>query len=173
MHGAAGTHSGCQYSLAGGSCLVTITVTVTEHGSESGSWGAGMSSVRQIAQRMRVSVATVSRALNNQPEISPTTRDKILKAANELGYYGAVGKRVTTNVGLVFTSDIPFTEFDGLLVGGMVRGLGEQRFDLAIISLERDKSDGESYTQFFMRKGLRGAVLRTDTHSRHICEEIA
>jgi DNA-binding LacI/PurR family transcriptional regulator len=133
-----------------------------------------MSSVREIARRMRVSVATVSRALNNHPEINATTRDRVLKAANELGYFGSVGKRVTTNIALVFTGgDMPFSEFDGLLVSGIMRGVGEQKFDLAIINLERDKVDGETYTQLLMRKGVRGAILRTDTHSRHVCEAIA
>jgi DNA-binding LacI/PurR family transcriptional regulator len=132
-----------------------------------------MSSVRQIAQRMRVSVATVSRALNNHPEISPDTRDRVLKAANVLGYSGAVGKRVTTNIGLAFACDMAFSEFDGLLLAGMLRGVGEQRFDLQIVNIERDKAEGETYTQFFMRKGIRGAILRTDTHSRRICELIA
>jgi DNA-binding LacI/PurR family transcriptional regulator len=122
---------------------------------------------------MRVSVATVSRALNNHPEISADTRDRVLKTANVLGYSGAVGKRVTTNIGLVFVCDMPFSEFDGLLIGGMLRGVGEQRFDLTIVNLERDKTEGETYTQFFMRKGLRGAILRTDAHSRSICEMIS
>jgi DNA-binding LacI/PurR family transcriptional regulator len=132
-----------------------------------------MSSVREIARKMRVSVATVSRALNNHPEISADTRDRVLKAANELGYYNAVGKRVTTNIALAFTSDTPFTEFDGLLIAGMVRGVGEQRFDVTVVNLERDKAEGETYTQFLLRKGVRGAVLRTDSHSRHICQAIA
>lgn len=132
-----------------------------------------MSSVRQIARRMRVSVATVSRALNNHPEISAETRDRVLKTANEVGYYGSVGKRVSTNIGLVFTSDAPFTEFDGLLLTGMMRGIAEQRFDITIVNLERDKDSAETFTQFFLRKGIRGAVLRTFTHSRRICEAIA
>ncbi len=132
-----------------------------------------MSSVRQIAQQMRISVATVSRALNNHPEISAQTRDRVLKVANGLGYSSAVGKRVTTNVGLVYACEMPFGEFDGLLIAGMLRGLGERRFDLTVINLERDKTDGENFTQFFMRKGIRGAILRTDTHSRRICELIA
>jgi DNA-binding LacI/PurR family transcriptional regulator len=132
-----------------------------------------MSSVRQIAQRMRVSVATVSRALNNHPEISADTRDRVLKTANVLGYTSSVGKRVTTHIGLVFACEMPFSEFDGLLIGGMLRGVGEQRFDLTIVNLERDKAEGETYTQFFMRKGIRGAILRTDAHSRRICEMIA
>ena len=132
-----------------------------------------MPSVRKIAKEMRVSVATVSRALNNHPEVSPDTREKILKAANDVGYFGAVGKRVMTNVGLVYTSDIGFCEYDATLMGGIVRGVGEQRFDVTVLNLERDKADDETYTQFFMRKGVRGAILRTLARSRHICEKIA
>ena len=43
-----------------------------------------MSSVRDIARRMRVSVATVSRALNNHPEISAGTRDRVLKVIEQI-----------------------------------------------------------------------------------------
>jgi DNA-binding LacI/PurR family transcriptional regulator len=130
-------------------------------------------SVRKIAKQMRVSVATVSRALNNHPEISTETRERVLKAANEVGYFGSVGKRVTTNVGLVYTSDMRFSEYDAQLLAGILRGVGEQRFDVAIVNLERDKSEGETFTQFFMRKGLRGVILRTLARSRHICQAIA
>ena len=132
-----------------------------------------MVSVRRIARDMRVSVATVSRALNNHPEVGAETRERILKAANELGYFGAVGKRVTTNIGLVYTSDARFYEYDAQLMSGIVGGIAEQRFDVAIVNLERDKVEGETYTQFFMRKGLRGVLLRTLARSRHICEAIA
>jgi DNA-binding LacI/PurR family transcriptional regulator len=130
-------------------------------------------SVRKIAKQTRVSVATVSRALNNHPEIATETRERILKAANDVGYFGSVGKRVTTNIGLVYTSDMRFSEYDAVLLSGILRGVGEQRFDVTIVNLERDKSDGETFTQFFMRKGLRGVILRTLARSRHICQAIA
>lgn len=132
-----------------------------------------MSSVRKIAKQMQLSVATVSRALNNHPEISSQTRERVLRTANRIGYFGTVGKRVTTNIGLVYTSDTRFCEYDAVLMSGILQGVGEQRFDVALVNLERDKSDSETYTQFFMRKGLRGVILRTLARSRHICEAIA
>jgi DNA-binding LacI/PurR family transcriptional regulator len=132
-----------------------------------------MSSIRKIARDMQVSVATVSRALNNHPAVGVETRERILRAANELGYVGAVGKRVTTNIGLVYTSDTRFYEYDAQLTSGIVGGIAEQRFDVALINLERDKTDGETFTQFFMRKGLRGVIIRTLARSRHICQAIA
>jgi DNA-binding LacI/PurR family transcriptional regulator len=132
-----------------------------------------MSSVRQIAKNMRLSAATVSRALNNHPEISAQTRDRVLKVANEIGYYSSIGKRVATNIALAFTSDAYLTEFDNLLLAGIMRGVAEQGFDVTLLNLQRDKTSDETYTQFFMRKGVRAAVLRTFTHSRDVCEEIA
>jgi LacI family transcriptional regulator len=41
---------------------------------------------REIAERLGVSIATVSRALNDQPGVSPEVRAKILESAQEMGY---------------------------------------------------------------------------------------
>jgi DNA-binding LacI/PurR family transcriptional regulator len=45
-----------------------------------------MTTVRAIAQRAHVSIATVSRVLNNHPRVSEDTRLVVLQAAQELGY---------------------------------------------------------------------------------------
>jgi len=61
---------------------------------------------REIAERVGVSVATVSRALNDQPGVSPETRSRVLAAAQELQFVpnaaaqGLATKR-TRNIGLV------------------------------------------------------------------------
>lgn len=132
-----------------------------------------MSSVRAIAKRLNVSIATVSRALNNHPEINPETSAKILKAANEIGYFSSVGRRITTNIGFVSSSDADFYEYDALLLAGIRRGLSQHKFDVTIISLERDKTESESYTQFFLRKGVRGVIVQTLARNRHIPPAIA
>ncbi len=41
---------------------------------------------QMIAERLSISVATVSKALRNQPGVSSELRERIAKAANELGY---------------------------------------------------------------------------------------
>ena len=45
-----------------------------------------MVSMKDIAQRCGVSVATVSKALNGQPDISEETRSRIEDTAKEMGY---------------------------------------------------------------------------------------
>lgn len=120
-------------------------------------------SVRKIANSLGVSVATVSRALNNHPDVSPETRKRVLQAAQTTGYARSVGKRPTNVIGLVYPSgpiQAGFGDFDSLVLTGIIRGANEQNYDVTIINLERDKDDLESFTQFFLRKGVRGVVIR-------------
>lgn len=135
-----------------------------------------MSSVRVIAKIAQVSVATVSRALNNHPDVDPVTRDRVVAAAKQSGYTPGFGKRITTVIGLVYPAapvKADYGAFDSALLAGILRGVNEQKFDVKLVSLQRDKSADETYTQFFMRKGLRGVILRTFESTRSICQAIA
>ena len=42
--------------------------------------------IKSVAQRAGVTITTVSRALNNKPDISPATKARILAIAEEMGY---------------------------------------------------------------------------------------
>lgn len=42
--------------------------------------------IRQLADHLGISIGTVSRALNNRPDVNPETRKRVLSAAAELGY---------------------------------------------------------------------------------------
>lgn len=45
-----------------------------------------MPSLKDLAKECGVSVATVSKALNDQPDISPATRERVRAAAHRMGY---------------------------------------------------------------------------------------
>lgn len=46
----------------------------------------GRVSINDIAEKLKVSVSTVSRALNNHPKISDDTKSDVVRVAKELGY---------------------------------------------------------------------------------------
>ena len=55
----------------------------------------------------------------------------------------------------------------------MSAAMDENELDSVFLNLQRDKKPGESYTQFFLRKGARGVILRTTKRTRQVCEAIA
>jgi DNA-binding LacI/PurR family transcriptional regulator len=55
----------------------------------------------------------------------------------------------------------------------MVEAMRASDFDLSIVDLRRDKSRDESFRQFFMRKGIGGAVLRCTVAERGVVAQIA
>lgn len=123
-----------------------------------------MSSVRQIANELGISVATVSRAINHHEGVSPATRKRVLEAAELAGYRPSTGLKPTNVIGLVYPEDpvkSDMGDFEAALLSGILRGVYEKKHDLTFISAARDKHDDESYTQFFHRKGVRAILLRS------------
>lgn len=121
-----------------------------------------------------MSISTVSRVLNNDPAVNPETRDRVLSAANRWGYVPTIGRRITTYIGFAYTGPRTLHDpFDTAVLDGVTRGADDARLDLVILNVRRDKQADETYTQFFMRKGIRGVLLRTVSESRDICLRIA
>ncbi|WP_376794093.1 LacI family DNA-binding transcriptional regulator [Thermogemmatispora sp.] len=76
--------------------------------------------MRDIAREAGVSVGTVSRVLNNHGNVSEETRQRVLRAASRLGYFGGVRQglggeerpfegRAVREIGFLFCSFLPKT----------------------------------------------------------------
>lgn len=65
-----------------------------------------MITIRDVARRAGVSVATISRVLNNSPQVNAETRARVMKAVAELGYRPnanaqALASQISDTVGVV------------------------------------------------------------------------
>jgi DNA-binding LacI/PurR family transcriptional regulator len=133
-----------------------------------------MPSVREIAKQAGVSITTVSRVLNNHPNVSVDVRELVLAAANRSRYVANVGRRSTNNIAFVYTGDRSLgSPFDAGLLQGIGDALDDFEYDLMVLETRRARKADESYSNMFMRKGIRGAILRATAQSRGICEAIA
>lgn len=134
-----------------------------------------MHSAKDIALKLGVSPATVSRVLNNQPGISSKTRQMVLEAVRESGKVNA-SRRVDGNmVGLVYTLpqlNCRLQGFDAEISRGLCNALDDNNYDMAILNL-KDRLPDETYTQFFHRKGICAAVFRTPHGTRREILEVA
>lgn len=101
-----------------------------------------MVSIKMIAEKCKVSTATVSKALNDHQDISEKTKARIRQAAEELGYFpNAAARALKTNrsynIGVLFEeeagSGLTHEYFSGVLNGLKVQ-VEEQGYDLTFIN---------------------------------------
>jgi len=68
-----------------------------------------MATIQELSERCGVSVSTVSKALNGYSDISEKTREMVIKAANEMGYFPNANARAlklkkTYNIGVLLNT---------------------------------------------------------------------
>jgi LacI family transcriptional regulator len=132
-----------------------------------------MTTIRRVAQKAGVSIATVSRVVNGSTGVAPDLRDRVLDAVSRCGYAPTVGRRSSASIALVYTG--PFSvgsPYDAACLDGIVSAMLESDYDLKITHLRRDKGANETYSQFFFRKGIRGAILRSTSNDRDVARLI-
>ena len=109
-----------------------------------------------------MSISTVSRALNDRPDASDTTREKVRKAASDLGYFANHSGRslrsgVTGSVGFVIQTSHSVAEqgdtFFVAVFDGMQSVLSRHQLDL-IALLCPSSSDPDEYVRRVVSRGF-------------------
>lgn len=114
-----------------------------------------MVSIKDIAEKCNVSVATVSKALNDQPDISTATKEKVRKVAEKLGYATNVSARAlktnrTYNLGVLFAEERA--------------GLSHEYFSMILESFQRE-AEKYGYDITFINHTIAG---NKTTYLRHV-----
>ncbi len=99
-----------------------------------------MVTIRDVARRAGVSVASVSRALNNYPDINSDTKARILEVVRELRYYpSATARNLVTHksrtVGVLYRTDEGFSHPHlGSVLKAFQDAIGDHGYDVLIFS---------------------------------------
>ena len=83
------------------------------------------SRLKDIAQQMGVTTTTVSRALNNKPDVSEETRTQILALAQELGYQPSAAAR-SLKLHTTETIALVFPDISGPFYSEVIRGVEQE-----------------------------------------------
>lgn len=125
-----------------------------------------MVSMKDIAQRCGVSVATVSKSLNGQPDIGEETRTRICAVAEELGYMTNSAARAlktnrTYNLGVLFVderrSGLAHEYFSSVLESFKVEA-ERHGYDITFIN-HNVGGKPTSYLQHCLYRGVDGVVI--------------
>jgi LacI family transcriptional regulator len=125
--------------------------------------------IRDVAHRAQVSVATVSRALNGFENVSDITRARVADAVRELGYVPHAGARslslARTNAIGVVLPDL-HGEFFSEIVRGMDRAAGRRGYLLLLSNLH-----GSGAQAALALRAMRGRVDGLIVMAPHLSEE--
>lgn len=145
--------------------------------------------IKEVAARSGVGIGTVSRVLNNSPQISEETKKKVLKAIEELHYVPNVaGKRLSQKRSYVLAIIVPVINhpFFAKLIAELELAADERGYSLLVVSsqhriekereilkrLTQNEADGALFVTHFKHDEKEFKNLAIVTIDRHLGKNI-
>lgn len=134
-----------------------------------------MVTIKMIAEQCGLSIAAVSKALNNQPGISQEKAEWVRKTAHEMGYYPNAAARTlktshSKNIGIVFQNRLAHEFFSQVLES--IRGYAEGKgYDVTFLSSAGDS--GLGYYDHAMRRQCDGVIIAQGIYEKKDLEKLA
>ena len=125
------------------------------------------SNIKDIAGKLGISAAAVSKALNDRKDISEKLKRKVRETARELDYTpNSIAKRLVTNksntIGVFIFSrqEHTFTKDLGLqFLGGILEEANKNNYDIVLFSTDSDLLNEKSYIELCKERRAEGAIF--------------
>lgn len=126
-----------------------------------------MVSMKDLAAACNVSVATVSKALNDQRDVSQKTKEKIKMKAKEMGYFpNSAAQTLKTNrshnIGVLFVDEAQSGlthDFFAHVLDSFKRRIEKEDYDLTLINCNKSRGDNMSYLERVRYRGFDGVAI--------------
>lgn len=122
--------------------------------------------IRDVAQRLNLSITTVSRALDGYTDVAEETRRRVVRAAQEMGYVPnraarQLRRRRADTIGYVLPSN--GQRFTDPFFSEFIAGLGDETahngFDLLITTAAGEETDHTVYERWVHGRKVDGFIL--------------
>lgn len=121
-----------------------------------------MATIKDIANRLGVSVSTVSKGLNGASDISDELRQMVLDTAVEMGYSTKRSKKVENRKLYIFIENMNYETIDEFgydIVLGFKQNAFRRKWDVDILPITPAFQEEEKYDTFLLKNGYCGAFL--------------
>ncbi len=120
--------------------------------------------IYSLSRDLCVAPATVSKALNHSPEISPELRAKIQAVASQKGFKPRKTNKKCTNIGLLVQNyeNHPFdftSNYFGMILEGVARYTNEVNIELSLFARNVDYLNNADLVRVLKRNGIDGVVV--------------
>lgn len=126
-----------------------------------------MVSMKDISVACGVSVATVSKALNDHKDIGAKTKERIRQTAKEMGYFPnsaaqALKTNRTYNIGVLFVDEAMSGlthDYFAYVLDSFKRTAEEHGYDITFINCSKNGKNRMSYLEHAKHRGFDGVVI--------------
>ena len=121
-----------------------------------------MATIKDIANRLGVSVSTVSKGLNGASDISDELRQIVLDTAVEMGYSTKRSKKEENRKLCIFIENMSYQSIDEFgydLVLGFKQNAFRHKWDVHIVPVTPTFQEEERYDTYLLKNGYCGAFL--------------
>ena len=123
--------------------------------------------MKDLAAACNVSIATVSKALNDQHDVSAKTKEMVRRKAKELGYFpNSAAKALKTNrshnIGVLFVDEAQSGlthDFFANVLDSFKRTIELRDYDLTLVNCSKVHSNSMSYLDRARYRGFDGVVI--------------
>jgi LacI family transcriptional regulator len=122
--------------------------------------------IKDVAKKAGVSIATVSLAIHNNKRISTVTRNKVLRAIKELNYHpsrsakGLVTK-TTGNIGFILTDDhfLKTEPFYTMIFLGTEFVSRKHDYYVLLTTINKDFTEEDDLPRFILERSIDGVII--------------
>ncbi len=117
--------------------------------------------LQQIADAANVSIATVSRVLNNKDKVNPRTRDRILKTMEELDFQPRSSSMISDTTSRIILLCVPEfnNPFNAPVIEGIQNSAHTHGYDVLILQSRDYYTDTSDYTNILRSTPIAGIII--------------
>jgi LacI family transcriptional regulator len=118
--------------------------------------------IYDVAKKAGVGIGTVSRVINNSPQISPITREKVLKIIKKLNYQPSVmaqsfARKKSNSIACVVPRFTGYFYFE--VLNGIQQALGNHGYDLILYNIDKLEKKEEILKRTIRERKVDGVLL--------------
>ncbi len=121
-----------------------------------------MATIKDIANRLGISISTVSKGLNGASDISEELRQTVLDTAVEMGYSTKRSKKEEFRKLCLFVTNMEYETLDTFgydIVLGFKQNAFQHKWDVTVVEITPEFQEEQKYDTYLLQHGYCGAFI--------------
>lgn len=121
-----------------------------------------MATIKDIANKLGISISTVSKGLNGASDISEETRQQVLDTAVSLGYVLKKKKKVQTQKLCIMIPDIDYENINSFsyeIITGFRLAATEKNYEVAVMPINKQMQAHQTFEHLMNQNNYKGAFF--------------